>query len=152
VFLNFATNCSSPRWYMSVEPGGIISTGENGRTRRKSWPHVTLSATNPTWTHPGANQSLHGVKDRRLTAYAMARPLRYVCRLLLLLILHLFNKSFSTAQIMSTGLMSKDELEMIRMIWYVVVTHFKALPPKMCRKQWGQLWNISGRIRITLHI
>jgi hypothetical protein len=50
-----------PRWYMSMEShGGIILTGENRRTRRKTCPTDTLSTTNPTWTDPGANCGLRG--------------------------------------------------------------------------------------------
>jgi len=51
--------CSSPRWYMSMEShGGIILTGENRRTRRKTCPSATLSTTNPTWTDTGTNSGL----------------------------------------------------------------------------------------------
>jgi hypothetical protein len=39
---------------MSMErKGGIILTGEKLRTRRKTCPNVTLSATNPIWTDLG---------------------------------------------------------------------------------------------------
>jgi hypothetical protein len=37
--------------------GGIILTGENRRTRRKTCPSATLSTTNPTWTDLGTNRS-----------------------------------------------------------------------------------------------
>jgi hypothetical protein len=40
--------------------GGMILTGENRRTRRKTCPSVTLSTTNPTWIDPGANRGLRG--------------------------------------------------------------------------------------------
>jgi len=37
--------------YTNVESnGGMILTGENVRTRRKSCPSAILSTTNPTWT------------------------------------------------------------------------------------------------------
>jgi hypothetical protein len=42
--------------------GGMISTGENRRTRRKTCPSATLSTTNPTWIHPGVNPVLRGVR------------------------------------------------------------------------------------------
>jgi hypothetical protein len=46
---------------MSLESdGGIILTGENRRTRRKTCPSATLSTTNPTWIQPVANPSLRG--------------------------------------------------------------------------------------------
>jgi hypothetical protein len=39
---------------MSFESdGGMILTGENRRTRRKTCPSATLSTTNPTWIGPG---------------------------------------------------------------------------------------------------
>jgi hypothetical protein len=40
--------------------GGMILTGENRRTRRKTCPSATLSTTNPTWIDPGANPGLRG--------------------------------------------------------------------------------------------
>jgi hypothetical protein len=46
---------------MSLESdGGMILTGENRRTRRKTCPSATLSTTNPTWTDLGANPGLRG--------------------------------------------------------------------------------------------
>jgi hypothetical protein len=46
---------------MSLESdGGMILTGKNRRTRRKTCPSATLSATNPTWIDPGANPGLRG--------------------------------------------------------------------------------------------
>jgi hypothetical protein len=46
---------------MSVESdGGMILTGENRGTRRKTCPSATLSTTNPTWIDPGANPGLRG--------------------------------------------------------------------------------------------
>jgi len=46
---------------MSLESdGGMILTGENRRTRRKTCPSATLSTTNPTWIDPGANPGLRG--------------------------------------------------------------------------------------------
>jgi hypothetical protein len=35
-------------------------TGANRRTRGKTCPSATLSATNPTWTDPGSNPGLRG--------------------------------------------------------------------------------------------
>jgi hypothetical protein len=44
---------------MSLESdGGMILTGENRRTGRKTCPSATLSTTNPTWIEPGANPGL----------------------------------------------------------------------------------------------
>jgi hypothetical protein len=40
--------------------GGMIWTGENRRTRRKTCPSATLSTTNHTWSEPGANPDLRG--------------------------------------------------------------------------------------------
>jgi hypothetical protein len=48
-----------PRWYMESD-GGIILTGKNRRTWRKTCPSVTLSATNPTSIYPGTNPGLRG--------------------------------------------------------------------------------------------
>jgi hypothetical protein len=46
---------------MSLESdGGMILTGENRRTRRKTCPSDTLSTTNPTRIDPGANPGLRG--------------------------------------------------------------------------------------------
>jgi hypothetical protein len=46
---------------MSLESdGGMILTGENPRTRRKTCPSATLSTTNPTCFDPGANPGLRG--------------------------------------------------------------------------------------------
>jgi hypothetical protein len=46
---------------MSLESdGGMILTGENQRTRRKTCPTVTLSTTNPTWIDLVANPGLRG--------------------------------------------------------------------------------------------
>jgi hypothetical protein len=46
---------------MSLESdGGIILTGENRSTRRKTCPSATLSTTNPTRIDPGANPGLRG--------------------------------------------------------------------------------------------
>jgi hypothetical protein len=49
-----------------------MMTGENRRTRRKTYPSVTLSTTNPTWIDLGANPGLRGEKpatNRLSTAY-----------------------------------------------------------------------------------
>jgi hypothetical protein len=44
---------------MSLEShGGMILTGENRRTGRKTCPSATLSTTNPTWIDPGENTGL----------------------------------------------------------------------------------------------
>jgi hypothetical protein len=46
---------------MSLESGGgMILTGENRRTLRKTYPIATLSTTNPTWIDPVANPGLRG--------------------------------------------------------------------------------------------
>jgi hypothetical protein len=46
---------------MSLESdGGMILTGENIRTQRKTCPSATLSTTNNTWIDPGANLGLRG--------------------------------------------------------------------------------------------
>jgi hypothetical protein len=46
---------------MSLESdGGMILTGENRRTRRKTCPSATLFTINPTWIDPGANPDLRG--------------------------------------------------------------------------------------------
>jgi hypothetical protein len=56
--------CSSPTWYVSMEShGGIIFTGENRRTLRKTCPIATLSTTNPTWTDLGAKTGLRGERQ-----------------------------------------------------------------------------------------
>jgi hypothetical protein len=39
--------------------GGMILTGENRRSRRKTCPSATLSTTNPTWTVLGTNPGLN---------------------------------------------------------------------------------------------
>jgi hypothetical protein len=36
----------------------MILTGEDRKTRRKTWPNATLSITNPVWTDPGAKPDL----------------------------------------------------------------------------------------------
>jgi hypothetical protein len=49
---------------MSLESdGGMILTGKNRRTRRKTCPSATLSTTNPTWIYPGANPGLRGERS-----------------------------------------------------------------------------------------
>jgi hypothetical protein len=48
--------CPYPKLYI----GGVILTGEDRRTWRKTCAIVTLSTTNPTWTDPGANPGLLG--------------------------------------------------------------------------------------------
>jgi hypothetical protein len=46
---------------MSLESDdGMILTGENRRTQRKTCSSATLSTTNPTWIEPGANPGLSG--------------------------------------------------------------------------------------------
>jgi hypothetical protein len=37
-------------------------TGENRSTRGKTCPSATSSTTNPTWTDPGSNPGLRGVR------------------------------------------------------------------------------------------
>jgi hypothetical protein len=39
---------------------GMILTGENRRTRKKTCPSATLSTTNPIWTDPDANPDRRG--------------------------------------------------------------------------------------------
>jgi hypothetical protein len=52
-----------PPYDMSTEnDGGMILTGENRRTRRKTCPSATLSTTNPTWYDQGVNP---GLRDER---------------------------------------------------------------------------------------
>jgi hypothetical protein len=56
---------------------GMILTGENRRTRRKTCPIATLSTTDPTgltWARTRAA----AVRGRRLTAWPIARPRSYV--------------------------------------------------------------------------
>jgi hypothetical protein len=63
----------SPR-YMSLESdGGMILTGEDGRTRRKTCSNATLSTTNPTWIDLGANPCLRGEKPAT-NCLSHARP------------------------------------------------------------------------------
>jgi hypothetical protein len=51
--------CSHPRCYISIEShGGMILTGENRRTRRKTCHSATLHNSNPT--NPGANVDFRG--------------------------------------------------------------------------------------------
>jgi hypothetical protein len=59
--------------------GGMVLTGENQRTCRKSCPSATLSTTNPTQTDPGMKLGLHGerVATNRLS-YGMALPVYLV--------------------------------------------------------------------------
>jgi hypothetical protein len=60
---------------MSVESdGGMILTGENRRTRRKTSPGDTLSPKIPQGLTRGRNWA-SALRGRRLTAWAMARPL-----------------------------------------------------------------------------
>jgi hypothetical protein len=50
-----------PGWYMSVEnDSGMILTGQNRRTQRKTCPSATSSTANPTSTDQGANSELRG--------------------------------------------------------------------------------------------
>jgi hypothetical protein len=56
--------CSSPRWHERLQNhGGMILTGENRRTRRKSCLTATLSITTQTWTDPGANPGKRGERS-----------------------------------------------------------------------------------------
>jgi hypothetical protein len=51
---------------MSLESdGGMILTGENRRTRRKTCPIATLSTTNPTWIDPGVGNTVTHVSGGR---------------------------------------------------------------------------------------
>jgi hypothetical protein len=62
-------------WYEFRERRwNYILTGENRRTGRIPSPNVTFSITNPTWIDPGAKPGLR-VRGRRLTTWAIARPL-----------------------------------------------------------------------------
>jgi hypothetical protein len=42
--------------------GGMILTGTDGRTRRKTCPNVTFSTTNSTWTNLGSKPGFYGKK------------------------------------------------------------------------------------------
>jgi hypothetical protein len=65
--------CSSSRWYMRVEShDGMILTGENWRTWRKTCPSATLFTTNPIWPDPGKNPGL-----QQLTTCAMPQPIHH---------------------------------------------------------------------------
>jgi hypothetical protein len=48
---------------------------EKPTNRRKTCPSATLSTTNLTWTWPGTEPGASAMRGRRLTAWAMARPL-----------------------------------------------------------------------------
>jgi hypothetical protein len=53
--------CSSARLCTSMEHhGGMILTKENRRTRRRTCPSATFTATNPALTEPDANPGLRG--------------------------------------------------------------------------------------------
>jgi hypothetical protein len=52
---------------------GMILTGENLRTRRKTCPSATLSTINPTGLTRARTRAA-AVRGRRLTAWAMAQP------------------------------------------------------------------------------
>jgi hypothetical protein len=70
---NWAANGPIVReWIWSS--GGIILTGENRRTRRRTCPSATLCTTNSTWTVLSANPGLRGEKPatNRLS-YAITR-------------------------------------------------------------------------------
>jgi hypothetical protein len=61
----------------NVEPhGGMILTGENRRTRRKTCPNATLSTTNPTGLTLALTRAAE-VRGQRLTSWATARPSQY---------------------------------------------------------------------------
>jgi hypothetical protein len=62
---HWRTYCSSPRSYELESDGGMILTGENQRTRRRTCPSATMSTTNPTWIDPCANPGFRG--DRPAT-------------------------------------------------------------------------------------
>jgi hypothetical protein len=67
-WMNFSFN-----FWKSGAHGGMILTGENRRTRRKTCPSATLSTTNPTGLTRARTQAT-AVRGRWLTAWAMARP------------------------------------------------------------------------------
>jgi hypothetical protein len=51
-------------------------TGEDRSTRGKTCPSATLSITNPTWTDPGSNPGLRGV---RLATNRLSHGTVFVC-------------------------------------------------------------------------
>ena len=60
--------------------GGMILTGQNRRTPRKTCASASFSTLNLTWKDLGSNPAFRG-KNRRLTASSMTRPtsrLRYI--------------------------------------------------------------------------
>jgi hypothetical protein len=50
-------------------PGGMILTGGNRRTWRKTCPSATLFTINPTWTDPGTNL---GLRSQRLATNCLS--------------------------------------------------------------------------------
>jgi hypothetical protein len=67
-WINFFFN-----FWKSGAHSGMILTGENRRTRRKTCPSATLSTTNPTGLTWARTQAA-AVRGRRLTAWVVARP------------------------------------------------------------------------------
>jgi hypothetical protein len=68
--------------YESGEPGGMIMTGENRRTRRKTCLSATLSTTNPTWIDPGVKLVLRSERPATNdlshgTAHVKVKQCRY---------------------------------------------------------------------------
>jgi hypothetical protein len=62
--------CSSPDDTSMKSLGGMILTGENRKTRRKTCPDATLSTTNSTWIDPGSNP---GFRRERTAANRQSR-------------------------------------------------------------------------------
>jgi hypothetical protein len=62
-----------------MENDGMILTGENRRTWRKTCPSATSSTINSAWNDMGANPGLRSGRWQ-LTAWAMARPHVYLQR------------------------------------------------------------------------
>jgi hypothetical protein len=66
--------CSSPRWYMNTNAGGMILTEKTEELEENSVPvPLHQSNKNPTWTYQGANPGL--CSERPTTSLAMERPL-----------------------------------------------------------------------------
>jgi hypothetical protein len=83
---NFKAFCATLWWRWAVFFYQVLQAMEHqwneidrGKltTRRKTCPSATLSTTNPTWTDPESNPGLRN-GGRRLTAWAMARPNKWL--------------------------------------------------------------------------
>jgi hypothetical protein len=57
--------------------GGIILTGENRRTRRKTGPTTTLPTTKPTWTDTAPNPGLRGERPAHTSTFLRHRSVAY---------------------------------------------------------------------------